>query len=224
MSHLYIVPTPIGNLEDMTYRGVRVLGEVDLVLAEDTRQTKKLLHHYGIDNALKAYHQHNEHQLTDKLVEELKQVDKTFALVSDAGMPGISDPGFMMVRKCRQEMITVECLPGATAFIPALVQSGIPSDRFIFEGFLPHKKGRNKRIQALKEEKRTIVLYESPYRLVKTLQQLAEAMGPDRQASVSREISKVHEENVPGSLDDLITHFQAKTVKGELVIVVQGKS
>lgn len=224
MSCLYIVPTPIGNLEDMTYRGVRVLSEVDLILAEDTRQTKKLLQHYGIQNALKAYHQYNEHQLTDQLVEELKQVDKCFALVSDAGMPGISDPGFMMVRKCRQEHISVECLPGATAFIPALVQSGIPSDRFVFEGFLPHKKGRSKRFSFLQQEERTIVLYESPYRLLKTLQQLGEYMGLERKASVSREISKVHEENVQGTLQELITHFEKQTIKGELVIVIQGQT
>ncbi len=223
MSHLYIVPTPIGNMEDMTYRAIRVLGEVDLVLAEDTRQTGKLLKHYGIDTPMKAYHQNNEHQLTDKMVGELKQKKKTFALVSDAGMPGISDPGFMIIRQCQQDQIPVTCLPGATAFAPALVQSGLPSDRFVFEGFLPHKKGRQKRIKALAEEWRTIILYLSPYRVLKTLAELQEACGKDRKASISREMTKVHEETVQGTLVELEAYFQSKTIKGEFVIVIEGK-
>ncbi len=224
MSCLFLVPTPVGNLEDITYRGVRILREVDLILAEDTRQTKKLLQHYAIDNSLKAYHQNNEHQLTDKLVATLKHVERSYALVSDAGTPGISDPGFMLVRKCREEGIGVECLPGPTAFIPALVQSGLPMDRFVFEGFLPHKKGRQKRLGQLAEETRTIVLYLSPHRLIKTLDQLIEHFGRERQAFISRELTKVHEENKKGTLGELKTHFELKTIKGEFVLIINGKT
>ena len=223
MGKLYIIPTPVGNLEDMTYRGVKILNEVALVLAEDTRQTKKLFAHYGISNQLKAYHQHNEHKITQQLVEELKHTESDYALVSDAGMPGISDPGFLLVRECLAASVAVECLPGASSLLPALVQSGFPTDRFVFEGFLPHKKGRQKRLQQLAEESRTIVLFESPYRLLKTLQQLGEHFGQDRQASVSRELTKVYEENPRGTIEELITYFNEKTVKGEIVIVIHGK-
>jgi len=217
-----MVPTPIGNLEDMTYRGVRILRETDCILAEDTRWTRKLLQHYGIEQSLKPYHQNNEHQLTGKLVAELKQTNKNFALVTDAGIPGISDPGFMLARQCRAEGISVECLPGATAFVPALVQSGLPCDRFVFEGFLPHKKGRQKRLKELAVEKRTIVLYVSPYRLLKTLGQLGEHLGADRSAAISRELTKLHEEQVNGTLAELETHFKSKTIKGEFVLIIQG--
>src|SRR5690554_5293830 len=195
MSKLYLVPTPIGNLQDFTYRAVEVLNTVDLILAEDTRTSSKLLKHYNISKPLTAFHQHNEHKSLDKIIDKLNS-GETFALVSDAGTPGISDPGFLLVRACMEADIQVECLPGATALIPALVKSGLPSDRFVFEGFLPHKKGRKTRIESFIDEQRTIVLYESPYRLLKTLEQLAEALGPDRKASVSRELTKMHEETI----------------------------
>lgn len=220
---LYLIPTPIGNLEDITLRALRILKEVDLILAEDTRISGKLLKHYGIKKPLQSHHTHNEHHTLQKVIEVLKQEGKTVALMSDAGTPGISDPGFLLVRECLKEGIKVETLPGATAFVPALVNSGIPCDRFCFEGFLPQKKGRQTRLKALVDETRTMVFYESPFRLVKTLTQLGEYLGTDRQAAVSRELTKLHEENARGTLAELATHFGAKKVKGELVIVVAGK-
>ncbi|MEM9856370.1 MAG: 16S rRNA (cytidine(1402)-2'-O)-methyltransferase [Bacteroidota bacterium] len=221
-TQLYLVPTPIGNLQDMTLRGLRILKEVDLILAEDTRTSGKLLKHYQIDKPLQSYHIFNEHKSVDRLIEELKQ-EKTIALISDAGTPSISDPGFLLVKKCLEDQIKVECLPGATAFVPALVKSGLPSDRFIFEGFLPHKKGRHTRLQQLAQEFRTVILYESPHRLLKCLNQLAEVCGEERQASVSRELTKIHEETINGNLRELIDHFSKKTVKGEIVIIIHGK-
>jgi 16S rRNA (cytidine1402-2'-O)-methyltransferase len=218
---LYIVPTPIGNLEDITLRALRILKEVDLILAEDTRTTSNLLRHYGIVKPLQSHHQFNEHRTVESLIERL-HAGAVVALVSDAGTPGISDPGYLLIRACIRAGIPVECLPGPTAFIPALVNSGIPSDHFIFEGFLPHKKGRQTRLRALAAEERTVVLYESPFRLVKTLTQLAEFFGSARYACVSRELTKIYEENARGSLDELILYFSNKAVKGELVIVVEG--
>lgn len=219
--HLYLVPTPIGNLEDITLRALRILKEADLILAEDTRNTTHLLKHYDIATPLQSYHAFNEHRNLNTLIARLKNGER-MALVTDAGTPGISDPGFLITRACLQEGLKVECLPGATALIPALVQSGLPCDRFIFEGFLPQKKGRHTRLLALKEETRTIVLYESPHRLLKALEQLREYLG-ERQASVSRELSKMHEETVNGTLSELIIYFGKKTVKGEIVIVVAGQ-
>jgi 16S rRNA (cytidine1402-2'-O)-methyltransferase len=221
MARLYIVPTPIGNLEDITFRAVRILKEADLVLAEDTRKTVILLRHYGIGNKLSSHHAFNEHKSVHAVIEKLKG-GAVIALVSDAGTPGISDPGFLLVRECLKENITVECLPGPTALIPALVNSGLPCDRFVFEGFLPHKKGRQTRLQKLALEESTLVFYESPHRLVKTLEQFAGTFGADRPASVSRELTKIHEENARGTLEELATHFRDKTVKGEIVIVVDG--
>lgn len=223
MSKLYIVPTPIGNLEDITLRAIRILGEADLLLAEDTRTTSKLLQHYAIKVPMQAHHQHNEHKLLASLISKL-QSGMTLALVTDAGTPAISDPGFLLVRQCLKEGIEVECLPGPTAFVPALVNSGLPSDKFCFEGFLPQKKGRNTRLAALANETRTMVFYESPHRLIKTLASFAEVFGPERQASVSRELSKLHEENVRGNLNELIAHFEKGTIKGEICIVVAGAS
>jgi 16S rRNA (cytidine1402-2'-O)-methyltransferase len=223
MAKLYIVPTPIGNLEDITLRALRILKEADLILAEDTRNTQFLLKHYEIENKLSSHHAFNEHKSVRSVIDKLL-AGTTIALVSDAGTPAISDPGFLLVRECLKENIPVECLPGATALIPALVNSGFPCERFIFEGFLPHKKGRQTRLQELAEEEFTMVIYESPFRLVKTLQQLSEVMGGERLGSVSRELSKIHEENVRGTLEELIAHFSEKTIKGEIVIVVEGKS
>lgn len=222
MPKLYLVPTPIGNLEDITLRALRILKEVNLILAEDTRTTQKLLQHYQIKTTLQSHHAHNEHATVAKITALIKQGNEV-ALVSDAGTPGISDPGFLLVRECIREGITVECLPGATAFVPALVNSGLPCERFCFEGFLPHQKGRQTRLKALAEETRTMVLYESPHRLLKTLQQLAEYLGADRPASVSRELTKMFEENARGTLQELAAHFGSKTIKGEIVIVVAGK-
>ena len=219
---LYIVPTPVGNLEDMTFRAIRVLKEADLILAEDTRTSSVLLHHYDIKNRVISHHKFNEHQTTAGVIEKLK-AGMTVALISDAGTPGISDPGFMLVRAAVDAAIEVQCLPGATAFVPALVSSGLPDDRFCFEGFLPQKKGRMSRLQALKDEQRTMVFYESPYRIVKALQQMAEVMGGERRVSVCREISKVHEESVRGTLDEVIAHFTETEPKGEFVIVLAGK-
>ncbi len=219
---LYIVPTPVGNLEDMTFRAIKVLKEVDFILAEDTRTSGILLKHFGIENRLMAHHKFNEHQSVAGVIALLKQ-GKTGAVISDAGTPGLSDPGFLIVRACAAEGIEVECLPGATAAIPALVNSGLPMDRFSFEGFLPPKKGRQTRLQQLSEEPRTMIFYESPYRVVKTLQQLAELLGGTRQASVSREISKLHNQTVRGTLDELIAHFTQTEPKGEFVLVVAGK-
>jgi 16S rRNA (cytidine1402-2'-O)-methyltransferase len=219
---LYIVPTPIGNLADMTYRAVTVLNQVDTILAEDTRTSGVLLKHYGISKGMLPYHQHNEHHITPRLVAEML-AGKTMALLTDAGTPGISDPAFYIVRECIQNDIRVECLPGATAFVPALVNSGLPTDRFCFEGFLPLKKGRHTLLTSLAEEPRTIVLYESPVRLVKTLKQLGDYFGEDRPCAVSRELSKKFEENVRGTLKEMHGYFEEKGVKGEIVIVVGGK-
>ncbi len=218
---LYIVPTPIGNLEDITLRAITILKEVDTILAEDTRKTSILLSHFNIKNKLQSHHKFNEHQAVEHIAQRIKSGEK-IALVSDAGTPGISDPGFLLTKTCLENDVEVETLPGATAFVPALVNSGLPCDKFVFEGFLPVKKGRQKRLIFLKEEERTMAFYESPYRLVKTLTQFAEYFGTDRKASVSRELSKFYEENKHGTLQELITHFEAKKVKGEIVIVVAG--
>ncbi|MEY2648892.1 MAG: rRNA ((1402)-2-O)-methyltransferase [Bacteroidota bacterium] len=218
---LYIVPTPIGNLADMTYRAVTILQSVDTILAEDTRTSGVLLKHYNISKPMFPYHQHNEHKITERLVQEL-QSGKTMALLTDAGTPGISDPAFFIVRECVKQGIPVECLPGATAFVPALVNSGLPTDSFCFEGFLPIKKGRHTLLTALAQEKRTIVLYESPVRLVKTLHQLMEYFGEERPCSVSRELTKKFEETFRGTLREVHDHFAAKAVKGEIVIVIGG--
>ena len=221
---LYIIPTPIGNLEDITLRALRLLKEVDLVLAEDTRMTRRLFSHYDIKTPLQSYHAHNEHRAVDSIVEKL-QSGMTLALVSDAGTPGISDPGFLLARACMQQHIRVECLPGATAFVPALVASGLPCDKFHFEGFLPHKKGRQTRLTYLATLPYTFVLYESPNRLVKCLTQLQEQVGGERMACVCRELSKLHEEVVTKTIAELIAHFGGeKKVKGEIVIVVAGQS
>ena len=223
MAKLYIVPTPIGNLEDITMRAVRILGEVDFILAEDTRTSAVLLKHLGIDKPLRSHHKFNEHA-TVRSVAEAIEAGKNVALVSDAGTPGISDPGFLLVRTCVEQGIEVETLPGATACIPALVQSGFPCDRFCFEGFLPQKKGRNKRLAELAEESRTIIFYESPFRVVKCLEQLAEVMGEEREVAVSREITKMFEETVRGTLAEVAEHFRQHAPKGEFVIVVAGRS
>ena len=217
-----MVPTPVGNLEDMTFRAVRILKEADLILAEDTRTSGILLKHFEIKNALQSYHKFNEHRMVEQIVERLK-AGETMALVSDAGTPGISDPGFLIVRECVRNGIEVQCLPGATAFVPALVASGLPDERFCFEGFLPQKKGRMTRLEMLREETRTMIFYESPYRLVKTLGQFVEVFGEGRAASVCREISKIHEESVRGTLSELLSHFVQNAPRGEIVIVVAGK-
>lgn len=219
---LYIVPTPVGNLEDITLRALRVLKEADLILAEDTRTSRVLLNHYDIHNQLESYHKYNEHGKLESVANRLRG-GESVALISDAGTPGISDPGFLIVRECVRLGIDVQCLPGATAVIPALVASGIPCDRFVFEGFLPQKKGRISRIAALSEETRTMAFYESPYRIVKALTQLAEVMGTDRHVAVCREISKIHEECVRGTLAEAIAHFTAHEPRGEFVIVLAGK-
>jgi len=221
MAKLILVPTPIGNLEDITLRAIRILKEADLILAEDTRTSGLLLKHLGVETPMRSYHQHNEHKVVDEIAEKIES-GKTIALISDAGTPGISDPGFLLVRECLRRNIPVETLPGPTAFVPALVNSGLPCDRFVFEGFLPQKKGRQTRLNGLKEETRTMVFYESPFRLVKTLEQFAEVFGKERSASVSRELSKMFEENKQGTLEELTAHFKAKTVKGEIVIIVGG--
>ena len=222
MSKLFLVPTPIGNLEDITFRSVRILNEVDLILAEDTRTSGKLLKHFDIKTHMKSFHMHNEHKVLDKMIDKLKQGIR-IALISDAGTPGISDPGFLLVRACVEEGIETECLPGATALIPAIVQSGFPTDRFIFEGFLPPKKGRQTRLKLWSEETRTIVFYESPHKIVKTLSQLQEFVGGDRRLSISRELSKKFEETVRGTVNELVLHFSKKAPKGEFVIVLEGK-
>ena len=219
---LYLVPTPIGNLEDITLRAINVLKSVDVILAEDTRTSGHLLKYLGISKPLQSYHIHNEHQTVQRIVLRLLK-GETMALVSDAGTPAVSDPGFLLVRECIKNGISVECLPGPTAFVPALVNSGLPSDRFTFEGFLPHKKGRHTRLTELKEEERTMIFYESPHRLLKSLEQFAEYFGAERQASVSRELTKMFEETVRGTLTEIITYFAEKTIKGEIVIVVSGK-
>ncbi len=221
MGKLYIVPTPVGNLEDMTFRAVRVLKEADLILAEDTRTSGVLLKHFEIKNALRSHHKYNEHRTVEPLARKIRE-GLTVALISDAGTPGVSDPGFLLVRECVSCGVEVECLPGATAFVPALVDSGLPMDKFCFEGFLPVKKGRMTRLAELSAERRTMVFYESPHRVVKTLAGFTECFGPDRRASVSREISKVHEETARGTLAELLEHFTKEEPRGEFVIVVEG--
>jgi 16S rRNA (cytidine1402-2'-O)-methyltransferase len=222
MSKLFLVPTPLGNLKDITYRAVEILGSVDLILAEDTRQAIKLLNHYQIRTPLQSHHMFNEHKSLKSVCAKIHS-GKTIALISDAGTPGISDPGFLLVRECIQQGIPVETLPGPTALIPALVNSGLPCDRFCFEGFLPVKKGRNKKLTSLETETRTIVFYESPHKLVKTLSEMCEHFGPYRKASVSRELTKIFEETVRGTLSTILDHFTNKAPKGEIVIVVDGK-
>ena len=222
MGKLYVVPTPVGNMEDMTFRAIRILKEADLILAEDTRTSGILLKHYEIKNAMQSHHKFNEHQTVESIVNRIKG-GQTVALISDAGTPGISDPGFLVVRECVRNGIEVQCLPGATAFVPALVSSGLPDERFCFEGFLPQKKGRMTRLNALKEETRTMIFYESPYRLLKTLTQFAEIFGADRPVSVCREISKIHEESVRGTLQEVIALFTETEPRGEIVIILGGK-
>ena len=221
MGKLYVVPTPVGNLEDMTFRAIKTLKEADVILAEDTRTSSVLLKHFDIHTPMISHHKFNEHQAVDGIVARLKG-GETIALISDAGTPAISDPGFLLVRACAQNGIEVQCLPGATAFVPALVNSGLPNDRFCFEGFLPVKKGRQTKFAAMAQEKRTMIVYESPYRMLKTLTQLAEVLGPDRKASVSREISKIHEETVRGTLSELVQHFTEHQPKGEFVMIIGG--
>ncbi len=219
---LYLIPTPLGNLKDITLRSLEVLQAVDVILCEDTRTSSKLLNHYNIQKPVSPYHQHNEHKIVEHIVEQLKS-GKTMALITDAGTPGISDPAFLLVRECIKQDVKVESLPGATAFVPALVNSGIPTNRFAFEGFLPLKKGRQTMMKKLAEEERTMIFYESPMRLVKTLEEFITYFGTDRQCSVSRELTKMFEENKRGTLREVADHFKAKTVKGEIVIVVAGK-
>ena len=219
---LYLVPSPIGNLADITFRAIDILKKADLILAEDTRTSSILLRHYNIEKPLTPYHQHNEHKVLQHLIEQLSH-GKTMALMTDAGTPGISDPAFLLVRECIKNNIKVECLPGATAFVPALVNSGLPINRFVFEGFLPLKKGRQTLIKQLVEEERTMIFYESPMRLVKTLESFIEYFGAERQCCVSRELTKMFEENKRGSLHEVCNHFKQKNVKGEIVIIVQGK-
>ncbi|WP_431166025.1 16S rRNA (cytidine(1402)-2'-O)-methyltransferase [Tenacibaculum halocynthiae] len=222
MSKLYVVPTPIGNLEDMTLRAIRVLKEVDAILAEDTRTSGKLLKHFEIATPMQSHHMHNEHKTVDTIIRRL-QSGETFALISDAGTPAISDPGFLLTRACIQHEIDVECLPGATAFVPALVNSGLPNDKFVFEGFLPVKKGRQTRLKLLAEETRTMIFYESPHKLLKTLTHFGEYFGSDRQVSVSRELTKLFEETKRGSVEEVLSYYTVKPAKGEIVIIVDGK-
>jgi 16S rRNA (cytidine1402-2'-O)-methyltransferase len=222
MGKLYLVPTPIGNLKDITLRAIEVLQEVDLVLAEDTRTSGKLLKHYDITTHMQSHHMHNEHQTTQAIVQRI-QAGENVALISDAGTPAISDPGFLLTRACVEAGIEVDCLPGATAFVPALVNSGLPNDRFVFEGFLPVKKGRQTRLKQLQLEPRTMIFYESPHKLVKTLSQFSDYFESDRKVSVSRELSKMHEETIRGSIAEVLEHFQNKPPKGELVVIVAGK-
>ncbi|TYP99752.1 16S rRNA (cytidine1402-2'-O)-methyltransferase [Tenacibaculum adriaticum] len=222
MSKLYLVPTPIGNLEDMTFRAIKVLKEVDYILAEDTRTSGKLLKHFDINTPMQSHHMHNEHKTVDMIVKRI-QSGETFALISDAGTPAISDPGFLLTRACIQNGIEIECLPGATAFVPALVNSGLPNDKFVFEGFLPVKKGRQTRLQFLAEETRTMIFYESPHKLIKTLTHFSEYFGKDRNASISRELSKLFEETKRGTLQELLSYYTEKPAKGEIVIIVEGK-
>lgn len=222
MSKLFLVPTPIGNLKDMTFRAVDVLKDVDLILAEDTRVSGKLLKHFEINTNMKSYHQHNEHHKTDNIIKAI-QNGQTHALISDAGTPAISDPGFLLVRECIQAGVAVESLPGATAFVPALVNSGLPNDKFVFEAFLPVKKGRKTKLEELAQEKRTFILYESPYKLLKTLKNLAEYLGEERQMSISRELTKLYEETLRGSIKEMIEHFETHKPKGEFVLVIAGQ-
>lgn len=220
MGILYVVPTPVGNLEDMTMRAIRILREAEFILAEDTRTSAKLMKHFEIQAPMYSHHKFNEHKTVGSLVERIRNSEQHVALVSDAGTPAISDPGFLLVRECVKNDIEVQCLPGATAFVPALVSSGLPCEKFVFEGFLPQKKGRQTRLNQLKEEKRTIIFYESPYRVLKTLTQLSEALGGERQAAAVREISKIHEECVRGTLLELVEHFTKNEPRGEFVIIV----
>ena len=222
MSKLYLVPTPIGNLEDMTFRAVKILKEVDLILAEDTRTSGKLLKHFEVSTHMQSHHMHNEHKMVNRIVERIKS-GETVALISDAGTPAISDPGFLLTRACIENGVEVECLPGATAFVPALVNSGLPNDKFIFEGFLPVKKGRQTRLKLLAEETRTIIFYESPHKLIKTLGHFAEYFGEDRPVSVSRELTKLFEETIRGTATEVLAYYTNKPPKGEIVIVVGGK-
>lgn len=218
---LFIVPTPIGNLQDMTFRAINVLKSVDLILAEDTRVSGKLLKHFEINTKMQSYHMHNEHKILKSIVDKLKS-GLEIALISDAGTPAISDPGFLLTRACVDEGIAIECLPGATAFVPALVNSGLPNDRFVFEGFLPIKKGRQTRLKLLAQEPRTIVIYVSPHKLNKTLEEIITYFGPDRQISVSRELSKIYEETLRGTAQSILEHYNSKQVKGELVLIISG--
>lgn len=222
MGKLYLVPTPIGNLEDMTLRAIRILKEADVILAEDTRTSGKLLQYFEIDTPMQSHHMHNEHKTLEGLVKRL-QAGETMALISDAGTPAISDPGFLLTRACVEHQVEVECLPGATAFVPALVNSGLPNDKFVFEGFLPPKKGRQTRLKLLAEETRTMIFYESPYKLLKTLNDFVEYFGADRAVSVSRELSKLYEETVRGTAEEVLQHYTEKPPKGEIVVVVGGK-
>jgi len=222
-TRLFLVPTPIGNLEDMTLRAIRILKEVDLILAEDTRTSGRLLNHFGIDTPMQSYHMHNEHKRINSIMDRLQSGDR-MALISDAGTPGISDPGFLLARTCIEQEIEIECLPGATAFVPALVNSGFPCDRFVFEGFLPVKKGRQTRLEVLSKETRTLVLYESPHKMVKTLTQICEFFGEDRRISVSRELTKLYEETRRGTAKALKEHYETYPPKGEIVIVIEGNS
>ncbi|CEN44555.1 16S rRNA (cytidine(1402)-2'-O)-methyltransferase [Capnocytophaga canimorsus] len=219
---LYLVPTPIGNLEDITLRALRVLKEVNLILAEDTRTSVKLLKHYQIDTPMQSYHMHNEHKIVEGFVKRI-QAGQVVALITDAGTPAISDPGFLLVRACVQAGVSVECLPGATAFVPALVNSALPNDRFVFEGFLPDKKGRQTRLKSLVEEQKTMIFYVSPHKLLKTISEFIEIFGAERNASISREITKLHEETQRGTLQSLLQYYQNKPVKGEIVMIVEGK-
>lgn len=221
MSKLYLVPTPIGNLEDMTFRALRILKEVDCILAEDTRTSGKLLKHFEIDTPMQSHHMHNEHKTVNSVIDRLKN-GVSFALISDAGTPAISDPGFLLSRTCIENDIEIECLPGATAFVPALVNSGLPNDKFVFEGFLPVKKGRQTRLKLLSEETRTMVFYESPHKLIKTLTNFVEYFGKDRKVSVSRELTKLYEETIRGTAKDVLDHYIQKPPKGEIVIIVEG--
>lgn len=223
MSKLYIVPTPIGNLEDMTFRAIKVLKECDLILAEDTRNSGKLLKHFEISTPMHSHHMHNEHKTTENIIKRL-QAGETIALISDAGTPAISDPGFFLTRACIENQIEVECLPGATAFVPALVNSGLPNDRFVFEGFLPDKKGRQTRYLVLAEETRTMIFYVSPHKLIKTLEEFVQYFGADRPVSISRELTKLHEENYRGTAQEVLEYFKQKTIKGEIVAIVGGKT
>ncbi|WP_172914207.1 16S rRNA (cytidine(1402)-2'-O)-methyltransferase [Capnocytophaga canis] len=222
MSKLYLIPTPIGNLEDITLRALRLLKGVDMILAEDTRTSSKLLKHYDIATPMQSYHMHNEHKVVDYWVQRIKN-GEIVGLITDAGTPGISDPGFLLTRACLEQCIEVECLPGATAFVPALVNSGLPNDRFIFEGFLPDKKGRQTRLQALIEEKRTMVFYVSPHKLLKTIDDFISVFGESRKASISRELTKLHEETQRGTLSELKSYYEKKSPKGEIVMIIQGK-
>jgi len=219
---LYIVPTPIGNLDDMTFRAIKVLKEVDIILAEDTRTSGKLLKHFDIATPMQSHHMHNEHKILNNLIDRLKS-GETMALITDAGTPAISDPGFLLTRACVENDIDIACLPGATAFVPALVNSGLPNDKFVFEGFLPPKKGRQTRLKLLSKENRTIIFYESPHKLLKTLSQLVEYFGAERKISVSRELTKLYEETIRGTVAEVLTHFENKAPKGEFVIVVEGR-